>query len=776
MLKANRTYVVLLLIFIFAFAYRLLLMLWAGFPSGADIGLHNSVIHSITQGGNTNFLWDFYQMGGGQSLTFPGYHIFTSEIILMTGLTDYVAQAVVVAFFSSIIVLCAYLITRSVWNESAAFIVAFLVAVSRVDMEMLLWGGYPNVITLVLIPLAFYLFLQKDRFTLTPFLASTSLLVGSIYLTHSLSAAVFVATTVVTVLAVMIVPAKFGASRKNIFFWLPPLALGAVLVSPFLASAVPAYLSANSSFNAISDINSALLSTRLVPLVVVVPLIICPFLFFLLFRAYKGRFLSVPVFLLFMWLLIPSVLTQGYLVGFYVDYNRFLYFVTLPVLILIGMFIDHGSTFFAQSIDQLRIFVNQTQKTAKTIHTKLAKLSSRVTRKTLYAGFVLAILLICFFAFPIFMTPWVGTTDQSYYQVMDNPGYQAIQWIKQNTPTNSNLTSDALYGWWLSGFAERPTYSAVDPQYLTVSRELWPAKNASLLLDTDYMIDNGYVQVREDGGYIARHNPEILVDLNWTYFPYSFFDFDSNQIQIEYQVNGSVQYVYLNQLSIKDMRLDNESTYATIMVTRGNEFFNYTQLTTVYKDSAFVNMTTSLDSAINGVALDYVAFNVQSKGQLIELNNNTASWIDIGVKAFGQIIFGNGADVRQISDKTPYVFSAKYSLDGKTSGQIQILASAYSVTDSLQYYKDDATIYNYFSPIISANLNQPRQVLGNLNTFDYKVALQQYSISYIVNRDFDLNPKFECDPAFSLVFINNEVAIFKVERQHSWELGYPLDG
>ena len=87
MLKANRTYVLLLLIFTFSFVYRMVLMLWSDFPPGADIGLHNSVIYSITGSGNTDFLYNFYQMGGGISLTFPGYHIFTSSIIMMTGMT-----------------------------------------------------------------------------------------------------------------------------------------------------------------------------------------------------------------------------------------------------------------------------------------------------------------------------------------------------------------------------------------------------------------------------------------------------------------------------------------------------------------------------------------------------------------------------------------------------------------------------------------------------------------------------------------------------------------
>ena len=74
-----------MLIFAFGFVYRMVLMLRETFPPGADIGLHNSIIHSITQGGNVDFLYNYYHMGGGSSVTFPGYHIFTSYLILVTG-------------------------------------------------------------------------------------------------------------------------------------------------------------------------------------------------------------------------------------------------------------------------------------------------------------------------------------------------------------------------------------------------------------------------------------------------------------------------------------------------------------------------------------------------------------------------------------------------------------------------------------------------------------------------------------------------------------------
>ncbi len=161
--RTSRSSLLLVLIVFFSAAYRSVLVLRDGFPPGADIGLHNSLIHSITQGGSTNFLWNYYHMGGGNSNTFPGYHIFVSYVIFFTGLPDYLAQAFVAILFSTLIVVVAFLLTRKVLNESVGLIVAFLVGVSQFDIDVLLWSGYPNIVTFMLIPLAFYLITGKSQ-------------------------------------------------------------------------------------------------------------------------------------------------------------------------------------------------------------------------------------------------------------------------------------------------------------------------------------------------------------------------------------------------------------------------------------------------------------------------------------------------------------------------------------------------------------------------------------------------------------------------------------
>jgi hypothetical protein len=759
MFKATRKHVLLWLIFAFAFIYRLVLMLWQSFPPGADIGLHSSVINSITQSGNTNFLWNYYQMGGGISLTFPGYHIFTAGIMLMTGIPDYLAQTVIVALFSSLIVLCAFLITRAVWNESAAFIVAFLVAISRFDVEMLMWGGYPDVITLFLIPITFYLFLQRERFSLTPFLLSTSVLVGSIFLTHSLSSAVFVGIIAATLLFVMISPKTFGTTRKNVLYWILPIFGGAVLVSPFLAGAVPAYLSANSSFAAVKAIDQAILSTRMIALDTVLALVACLLPYFLLSKKYHGRFLSLPTFLLIMWLAVPLLLTQGYMFGLYVDYNRFLYFLILPVIILIAMLIEHGSSYFAHLTDVYHALTSRMQKTQRAANKWATRISNCITRKRIYSisvlGFILFLLTL-----PIFLTPWQGVTIQSFYQVMDNPGYQAIQWAKQNTAQGSVFVSDALYGWWLGGFAERPTLSAVQPQFLTVDSELAPATVAANLLDTDYIIDNGYIQVREDGGYIGRHNPEFLADLNWTYSPYSFFEFNDSEITLLSQNGSSVQSTDITQIPVTNMEMVGAQTNSpSIIVNKANSNFTYSEILTVTQGVQFANMTIVIQSNNQNVSLKWIDFLLNSQGQFLQPTGNTVAMLDVGMKECGQLIFvENQPEISSYNAQNPCVTQLSYNLQGKSTAEIQMLVGIYEV------FKNDISNQVSLYKTLTSNVQNAQKPTVSLpmTTFDYLATIQANNISYIANRDFELNPKFGDDPAFNLVFINNEVAIFKV--------------
>ena len=774
MSKPSAKYILLFLILAFSFAYRMLLMHQATFPPGADIGLHNSVMHSITSSGNTDFFYNFYHMGGGLSLTFPGYHIFVAFVVSMTSLPDFLAHSLSVSVFSTITVACSFLITRKIWGESTGLIVAFLAAISRFDLEMLMWGGYPNVVTIMLMALTFYLFLQRERFTMVPFLISTALLSGSIYMTHSLSAVIFIATTLTMTILMLAFSKQLCITKKSVTAWIIPLALGALVVSPFLVDAVPVYFGANQGIvtGDVLDIRQALLSTRILPMGIVIPLFACVIFFFLFSKKYRGKYITLPALLLTIWILVPMFLTQSYLIGLYTDYNRFLYFVLLPVVMLIGLGLDHTAGFVARIIGIYQSYKIGAHEKRESMKKNWIQLQRRLTSRNVYATCVLAFLLFAFLFIPIFMTPSQGIAVQKFYQVMTEPGYDAIQWARENTDPEALFVSDALYGWWFSGFALRPTLSAVPPQYLALGRQLEPAGNASYLLDTNYVIDNGLIQVREDGGYIARHNPLILAKINWSYFPYSFFNFNNDDVTIRINDNSDEKSFTLAQLSLIEMTFENRTDQAAVNILKGNNFVNFTQTLTVYRDRQFVNMSITIESIGDGVSLASFDSILHIRGQLIN-KTETAGLFELGSKVLGQLIYAENhpEQVRLITNQNPSGLGFYYNLHGDSSAEIQLFVSAFSVSDTQSLYENTVPSENpYLNNILDENVKEylnPQKDGDSklsLDFFDYRKALFDWRISFIACRDSSVMKKFLDDPIFSRVFINHEVAVFKVRN------------
>jgi hypothetical protein len=515
----------------------------------------------------------------------------------------------------------------------------------------------------------------------------------------------------------------------------------------------------------VSDIRQALLSTKVLPFEIVAPLFACVVFFFLFSKEYKGKYLSVPSLLLTLWVLVPMFFTQSYLVGLYTDYNRFLYFVLLPIVMLIGMGLDHSTTFFARIAGLYQSLKKESASALEGASKTWAEFKRRLTQRNVYTSLAVAFLLIAFLAVPIFVTPFQGANVQSFYQVMTDPGYEAIQWAREKTPVGSVFVSDALYGWWLSGFALRPTLSAVDPQYLSLNREFEPAKAAKNLLDTDFMIDNGLIQIREDGGYIGRHNPMFLGKLNWTYFPYPFFNFNNGETTILYAQDNTGNSLDVSQLPVKEMHLENTSDWASIYVKKGNQLFNYTQVLTVYKGMQFVNMSVSLDSNVQDVALYGVRFILQTKGEMIDMGS-TVGFFDEGAKVLGQLVFVNGQPkVYQGGPEMLYTFASEPKVT------FELWAGVFPVSDSLAIYEKPETKTQFLDKVMADNLaayQQGKKVSDlPLDVFDYRKALLNWNVSYVAVRDTVTIPKFAGDPAFSLVFINNEVAVFQVKKSFS---------
>jgi hypothetical protein len=274
------------------------------------------------------------------------------------------------------------------------------------------------------------------------------------------------------------------------------------------------------------------------------------------------------------------------------------------------------------------------------------------------------------------------------------------------------------------------------------------------------MIDNGYIQVREDGGYIGRHNPEFLADLNWTPFPVPFFQFNDSEITLLSQNGSSLQSTDVTDMSVVNMQLAHaQSQNPSIVVNKANSDFSYSEILTVSRGVTFANMTIVLQSNSKNVSLDWINFILNAQGQFLQPSNNTVAMLDSGLKAVGQLVFvGNQPQVTAYNSQNPCITLLSYNLKGKSYAEIQILVGIYAVGES---ELSNAASLNQTLMENAQNSQKPVASLS-LTTFDYGLALQANSVSYVANRDFGVNAKFANDPKFSLVFINNEVAIFKV--------------
>jgi hypothetical protein len=373
-------------------------------------------------------------------------------------------------------------------------------------------------------------------------------------------------------------------------------------------------------------------------------------------------------------------------------------------------------------------------------------------------------MIISFLTIPIFLTPFQGRTIQSFYQVMNDPGYDAILWAKQNTPSDSVFVSDAHYGWWFSGFAQRPTLSAVDPQFLTLAREFEPAQVANSLLDTDYVIDNGLIQIREDGGYIGRHNPMFLAKLNWTYFPYPFFHFNNAENTVLLKIDNSYETFDLMQLPVTEMQIQNSDNQVSILIRKGNSYFNYTQQLTIYVGVRFVDLSITIDSELSNVSIIEANYLLHTKGELVE-NENSVGFIDEGVKVLGQIIFAeNQPRYTQVTTENPSGLYLNYLFNEETSAKLELSIGVFSLSNDPAIYQNKQTRNDYLKQVIFSNLISYKDEISSIpiDVFSYVDAIISWDISYVVVRELDLVPKFARDPGFSLVFINDEVAIFKV--------------
>jgi hypothetical protein len=82
------------------------------------------------------------------------------------------------------------------------------------------------------------------------------------------------------------------------------------------------------------------------------------------------------------------------------------------------------------------------------------------------------------------------TSARARYQIVDGPALEALNWVRERTPPDARVLANdspgrVSYAWWVEGYAQRPTYSLIEPAYLSFAEEKAQSSLASRLLDEE---------------------------------------------------------------------------------------------------------------------------------------------------------------------------------------------------------------------------------------------------------------------------------------------------
>ncbi|PVX26915.1 MAG: hypothetical protein CW716_04985 [Candidatus Bathyarchaeum sp.] len=420
----------------------------------------------------------------------PLFHAVVATLQMLAGTLDVVASAfmikLLISTFYVLILLSTYLICRKLFGIGVAVASALFTVVSLPLVEMVFWGGYANFMGLAYIAFIFYVIL-KDIHDIKQMLL-LFVVAFTIVMSHQLATFVFVLLFV----PIFLINVLRGSKRKTLVY-LAVVVGGGLAILAWYAQMVIEYSSMiiehlffamTENIYVIPEVQIETMIRDKFGATLVLALVAIPITVFWL---KKKQNLKATI-LLFSWFAIPFVLSQSYLFGLYLPYDRFMYFFATPIVILTAIL-----TFSLTRIPDLA-------------ERYVPKIKNKLT--VVRATKVLALILIASL-FVVQAQYFVERTEvfPEYYEWATPQSYSTGLWIQEHAPLEGNIVSSRRPGSWLNVLSYHHTIEETNPLYSrnavaeSVVYGFYEAENSKTLL-------REYKQVPADAGQ------EIHVQLN----------------------------------------------------------------------------------------------------------------------------------------------------------------------------------------------------------------------------------------------------------------------
>lgn len=383
-----------------------------------------------------------------------------------------------------------FLAKKITGSRFSGLLAAYATSLLPINVEMLGWGGYPNLFGLLLLSTNIFFTVSvmvepKPRNIYAMLLTS-----ALIPLLHHLTSGVFLGILLLWILFLMAMreTEKVKYVFYNFIAGLSALALYRVLLanpSQFVLFNEAAYYGLRVNFL------EAILWAFKAPAVFVMTLVIASYIIL------RGRYVLKREHraLLLAWIIFPIIATQFYILGIAIDFNRVFFFMLQPIPLLIAL---------PASLIKNVSWVNW-----GSLHSQLRWSSLRKLLPTVFMVFLSVITSLSVFLMGAMTVANVAGWYSSQDPYGDYEKVAALEWIKHNTPPASIFIADEYIGRWIEGYASRRACLYMEPRFLFIEGQLERYYVASSILLGDKEIRNYYLRVLDQAPYNMSYTPII---------------------------------------------------------------------------------------------------------------------------------------------------------------------------------------------------------------------------------------------------------------------------
>ncbi len=463
-------------------------------------------------------------------------------------------------------------------------------------------------------------------------------------------------------------------------------------------------------------------------------------------------------------LFVPFFFAESYLIGFYMPFSWFIYYMTPPIAILAAATLvftwDKASAYY---------------------------LKNRAVFRKVWVKAVAVALVVGLCAVVVVRADTVyGRITEAgvYYSTTDLKALDAGVWLKENYPEKTNVVCTEVPGFWLQAFSGKNVTAQTDP---TVQR----MEIAEAVLTLSYELEHSQTMVK---AYQAKGDTldEAYVSLDDIWMRVSSTVGSGNSIF--YTVNGVEHEVRLNELN-KEIIFQADPAPKSMMFVLSNDEIALTKTITFENNSYPFNVEwtlTPLKNQVNNATLYLTTnFDLQfhfDKAEIpglldwvnpwdapVHLRTSDENWTVMSF-AGGNVVENRFLGLYDTDDKIGYAFKFNElplwgNIGALGNRQIDAVRLVYDLGDvsvgavasrSYTVLTLSQSSYPILQPDSLRGLFEEKIDVFHVTSRDFNDYIKDHNIGFIVYDKNELDPQMVHNKILQLVYSNDRYVVFRI--------------